>query len=270
MEGKSGLKALSNRMKSKGLQKLMHYCEMCQKQCRDANGFKCHCMSDGHLRQMQIFGENPKKFIELFSQEFEDAFLELMRRSHRFSRVAATVVYNEYISDRTHVHMNSTKWLTLTEFVMHLGRTGKCRVDHTEKGLFLTYSARDSENLFYERRKNKRLKSVLAEEVKQENEIVKQIERAAASVAVPVETEVRTPLELQINNIMLGSEPEMGKNKKISFAFGFGSSSTSVTSLKPREDSSMSFGLEDVPNAELGLSKKKTIGDVDGSGGCVS
>ncbi|XP_021849210.1 KIN17-like protein [Spinacia oleracea] len=262
MEGKSGLKALSNRMKSKGLQKLMHYCEMCQKQCRDDNGFKCHCMSEGHLRQMQIFGENPNKFIEKFSQEFEDAFLELMKRSHRFSRVAATVVYNEYISDRKHVHMNSTKWLTLTEFVTHLGRTGKCRVENTEKGLFLTYHGRDSESLFYERRKNKRLKSVLVEEVKQENEIAKQIERAAASVGVPMEIEVRT---------LLGSEPEIGKNKnkKISFALGFGSSSATATSLKPREDSSKSFGVEDVQNVDLCLSKKKTIGDFGGGGGCV-
>jgi orotate phosphoribosyltransferase-like protein len=31
--------------------------------------------------------------------------------------VAAKVVYNEFIADRNHVHMNSTKWLTLTEFV---------------------------------------------------------------------------------------------------------------------------------------------------------
>jgi len=33
-------KAIANRMKSKGLQKLRWYCQMCQKQCRDANGFK--------------------------------------------------------------------------------------------------------------------------------------------------------------------------------------------------------------------------------------
>ena len=36
------------------------------------------------------------------------------------------MVYNEYINDRTHVHMNSTKWLTLTDFVKYLGRIGAC------------------------------------------------------------------------------------------------------------------------------------------------
>ena len=33
-------KAISNRIKAKGLQKLRWYCQMCEKQCRDENGFK--------------------------------------------------------------------------------------------------------------------------------------------------------------------------------------------------------------------------------------
>ena len=42
-----GLKAIGNAIKAKGLQKLRWYCQMCQKQCRDENGFKvrpgvCH------------------------------------------------------------------------------------------------------------------------------------------------------------------------------------------------------------------------------------
>ncbi|AED96127.1 DNA/RNA-binding protein Kin17, conserved region [Arabidopsis thaliana] len=116
--------------------------QMCEKQCRDENGFKCHCMSESHQRQMQVLGQNPTRVVNGYSQEFEQTFLDLMRRSHRFSRVAATVVYNEYINDRLHVHMNSTKWATLTEFIKYLGKT--------------------------------------AEEEKQEREIQKQIERASA------------------------------------------------------------------------------------------
>lgn len=131
-------KAIANRIKAKGLQKLRWYCQMCQKQCRDENGFKCHCMSEGHQRQMQIFGQNSNRIIYGYSEEFERTFLEHLKRSHRFSRIAATVVYNEYISDRHHIHMNSTKWATLTEFVKYLGRTGKCKVEET-KGWFITY-----------------------------------------------------------------------------------------------------------------------------------
>jgi hypothetical protein len=48
------------------------------------------------------------------------------------------VVYNEFIADRNHIHMNSTCWLTLTEFVKYLGREGKCKVEETEKGWFIT------------------------------------------------------------------------------------------------------------------------------------
>ena len=61
-------KAISNRIKAKGLQKLRWYCEMCQKQCRDENGFKCHQTSDSHLRQMLIkkqWGQNLSKFNEV-------------------------------------------------------------------------------------------------------------------------------------------------------------------------------------------------------------
>ncbi len=34
--------------------------------------------------------------------------------------------------------MNSTKWLTLTDFVKYLGREGKCKVEETPKGWFIT------------------------------------------------------------------------------------------------------------------------------------
>ena len=52
---------VANRMKSKGLQKLRWYCQMCQKQCRDENGFKCHLTSESHKRQMMVFGANPTR-----------------------------------------------------------------------------------------------------------------------------------------------------------------------------------------------------------------
>lgn len=57
-------KAIGNRIKAKGLSKLRWYCEMCQKQCRDENGFKCHQTSEGHLRQMRIFAENPEAVMK--------------------------------------------------------------------------------------------------------------------------------------------------------------------------------------------------------------
>ncbi|KAL0549571.1 hypothetical protein IC582_014056 [Cucumis melo] len=202
-------KAIANRIKAKGLQKLRWYCQMCQKQCRDENGFKCHCMSESHQRQMQIFGQNPHRIVEGYSEEFESSFMEHIKRSHRFSRVAATVVYNEYINDRHHIHMNSTQWATLTEFVKHLGRTGQCKVEETPKGWFITYIDRDSETLFKERMKNKRMRADLAEEEKQEREIKRQIERAeqlaplASASAELLEAEQTRELKLE-SGVKLG------------------------------------------------------------------
>jgi len=44
---------IANAIKAKGLQKLRWYCQLCQKQCRDENGFKCHQMSESHMRQVR-------------------------------------------------------------------------------------------------------------------------------------------------------------------------------------------------------------------------
>ena len=156
---------------------------MCQKQCPDENGFKCHCMSESHQRQMQVFGMAPERVVEGFSEEFLETFLALIRRAHRHSRVAATVVYNEYIADRHHVHMNSTRWATLTEFVKFLGREGYCKVEDTPKGWFMTYIDRDSEQAVKARLKRKRIKSDMAEDERQERMIARQIERAQKSLA---------------------------------------------------------------------------------------
>ncbi len=54
---------------AKGLQKLRWYCQMCQKQCRDENGFKCHCTSESHLRQMAIFANNSTRIMDEFSNQ---------------------------------------------------------------------------------------------------------------------------------------------------------------------------------------------------------
>lgn len=80
---------------AKGLQKLKWYCQMCQKQCRDENGFKCHTMSESHLRQMRVYSEDPTRIMEDFSREFEESYLEALHRLHGTKRVRANQVYQE-------------------------------------------------------------------------------------------------------------------------------------------------------------------------------
>ncbi|KAF1970285.1 hypothetical protein BU23DRAFT_538274 [Bimuria novae-zelandiae CBS 107.79] len=133
-------KHLANQMKSKGLQRLRWWCEPCQKQCRDANGFKCHVQSESHVRQMHVVGENPQKYIQNYSGDFQRDFVSLLRTAHGEKWIGANKFYNEYIRDKEHVHMNSTRWSSLTEFVKYLGREGIVNVKEDEKdGLMIAW-----------------------------------------------------------------------------------------------------------------------------------
>ena len=81
---------------------------MCQKQCRDENGFQCHLSSDSHKRMMEKFGENPQGHVEAFSKQFEKDFLEHIASTHRNKPIHANQAYNEFIKNRHHVHRKCT------------------------------------------------------------------------------------------------------------------------------------------------------------------
>ncbi|VDP02170.1 unnamed protein product [Soboliphyme baturini] len=169
-------KAIANRLKAKGLQKLRWYCQMCEKQCRDQNGFKCHLTSESHQRQLLLFSENSGRFMNEFSTEFQKGFLDILRRQFGTKRVKANMVYQEYIKDRHHVHMNSTSWYTLTGFVNFLGRTGICKVDKTEKGWFIQYIDREAD----ERREKLAKKAKMD---KDDDELMQELAMKQAEVA---------------------------------------------------------------------------------------
>jgi DNA/RNA-binding protein KIN17 len=154
------VKDLSKRMKMKGLQRLRFYCQACERQMRDENGFKQHTMSESHVRQMLLLGEDPKKHIEDFSKQFLRDFMQLLRTSHGEKSVHMNQFYQNYIANKVslisrefnvfigstdvnglqeHIHMNATKWPSLTEFAKYLGKEGLCRVEETDKGLQIAW-----------------------------------------------------------------------------------------------------------------------------------
>ncbi|KXN84328.1 KIN17-like protein [Leucoagaricus sp. SymC.cos] len=167
-------------MKSKGLQRLRWYCQVCQKQCRDENGFKCHAQSEAHLRQMLVVGEHAGSHIANFSAQFQSDFVQLLSRRFGTKRVLANRVYQEFISDKHHLHMNSTRWVTLTEFVKHLGRTGVARVDETEKGWFLAWIDNSPKALAKAEASLKKERATMSDEARERMLIAEQIERAKA------------------------------------------------------------------------------------------
>ncbi|XP_036326781.1 DNA/RNA-binding protein KIN17 [Rhagoletis pomonella] len=189
-------KYLANKMKAKGLQKLRWYCQMCEKQCRDENGFKCHTMSESHQRQLLLFADSPGKFLHSFSKEFSDGYMELLRRRFGTKRVYANKVYQEYISVKDHIHMNATRWLTLSDYVKWLGRTGQVVADETEKGWYVTYIDRSPDALERQAKAEKKEKMEKDDEERMMEFIEKQIEKNKTKEgAQPDEAEKYTELK---------------------------------------------------------------------------
>ncbi|KAF6747862.1 zinc finger protein RTS2 [Ephemerocybe angulata] len=180
-------KFVANKMKSKGLQRLRWYCQVCEKQCRDENGFKCHAASESHLRQMLVVGEHAGSHIAGFSSQFQSEFVAVLSRRFGTKRVLANRVYQEYISDKAHLHMNATRWVTLSEFVKHLGRTGVARVDETEKGWFIAWIDNSPQALSKQEASMKKERLTVSDEQRERQLIAEQIEKAAAEKSADAE-----------------------------------------------------------------------------------
>lgn len=124
-------KHLANQMKARGLQKLKWYCQVCQKQCRDANGFQSHIRSPSHLKNIS---QITKEDIEEFSTQFQANFLKDLRDYHGEKAVNANRFYNSLIQDKDHIHLNATKWTSLSQFIQHLSKQGLIRVASQNEG----------------------------------------------------------------------------------------------------------------------------------------
>lgn len=176
-----GLKSLNKKQKSVGLQQLRFYCQMCQKQCRDANGFKCHIASESHLRQMRVFSENAKGFVDQFSEDFRKGFMSILSHRHSSAKIDANKVYNEYIQDKSHIHMNATIWTSLGEFVKYLGRNSYVTVFETERGWDIQYIDRDPKKLAKQKEALAEKRVQLDDEERRKRQLEAQIAEATAA-----------------------------------------------------------------------------------------
>ncbi|KAG2419921.1 hypothetical protein HFD88_004718 [Aspergillus terreus] len=204
-------KALSNKLKSKGLQRLRWYCQACERQMRDENGFKCHVQSESHVRQMLLIGEDPKKHIESYSKEFINNFLDLLRTTHGEKKVHINHFYQQVIADKTHIHMNATKWKSLTQFAAHLGREGLCRVEETEKGLFISYIDRSPETLRRREAIMKKERQDRGDEEREQRLIQEQVERAQQR---------KDPAEEEVDPEAKILQRKEGEKVKLNLGFG--------------------------------------------------
>lgn len=172
-------KYLNNKLKSKGLQRLRWYCQVCEKQNRDENGFKCHVQSESHVRKIQAIGlEGSQRVISDYSRDFQRDFIQLLRTSHNTKPVHINHFYQQYIADKNHIHMNATRWPSLTEFAKHLGREGICRVEDNDKGVHIAWIDTSPEALRRQEAIRKKERQDKGDEEREQQQIRAQIERA--------------------------------------------------------------------------------------------
>jgi len=127
---------------------------------------------------MLLIGEDPRKHINDFSSQFQRDFLQQLRTTHGEKKIHINHFYQEYISNKEHVHMNATRWPSLTEFAKYLGREGICRVEENEKGIHLSWIDNSPEALRRQDAIRKKERQDRGDEEREQKLIREQIERA--------------------------------------------------------------------------------------------
>ena len=125
---------MSDSSRHRGLGKLKFYCQLCSKQCRDANGLKNHSEAESHKAKAQLFRDDPEKFISEFSDQFQENFIDVLKDISRNGWFSATEVYKEIVKDPDHVHLNATRWKDFTEFLTFITEKGIIRRRPRERG----------------------------------------------------------------------------------------------------------------------------------------
>ena len=255
-------KHIANQMKSKGLQRLRWYCQACERQMRDENGFKCHVASESHVRNMQAIGQDPRKAINEFSREFERDFLTLLRTGHGEKKVNLNRFYNEYIGNKEHMHMNATKWTSLTEFAKHLGRNGVVRVEEDEEktekgvggasGLTISWIDNSPDALRRQEAVKKRERLEKGDEEMEQRLIRAQIKRARRDLDADVDAEENDDDADSNNNTISGIRRNNGEKVVLSFGAKKATEPEKLPSppLTDKESSPGTFGNDDAPESK--------------------
>jgi len=113
-------------------------------------------------------------------------FIQLLRTGHGEKKVNVNHFYQEYISNKQHVHMNATKWTGLTDFAKYLGREGICRVEEDDKndgragasGLTISWIDNSPEALRRQDALKKKERQDRGDEEREQRMIQEQIRRA--------------------------------------------------------------------------------------------
>jgi len=206
---------------------------------------------------MRVFAENPNSVLDEFSSEFERGYLETLNQLHGTKRVKANKVYQEYIQDKHHIHMNATIWTTLTGFCMHLGKESKAIVDETEKGWFIQYIDRDPKVLARQAQNEQRQRFELDEEERRKREILAQVQAAEERKRGENGDEEE---DAEVDNTLNREH----NDQKIAVTLGAPATSLSV-GLKKRPRAVLGFAESDDEEEDAPQVKKNDAGAVHGN-----
>lgn len=59
-----------------------------------------HVQSESHVRQVLLIGEDPKKYIEDYSEQFLSNFINMLKTTHGEKKVHINQFYQQVIADK--------------------------------------------------------------------------------------------------------------------------------------------------------------------------
>jgi DNA/RNA-binding protein KIN17 len=189
---------------------------------------------------MLVVGEDPRRAINDFSNQFLKDFMQLLRTAHGEKKVNINHFYQEYIANKEHVHMNATKWPSLTEFAKYLGKEGRCRVEDTEKGLFISWIDDSPEALRRQDAIRKKERQDRGDEEREQRLIREQVERATLLAEAKSEEDEETKVDTTPLSM------PRGEGEKIKLDFSMKPAVGSAKTRSPSNDA-------EVEVTELGL-----------------
>ena len=251
---------------------------------RDENGFKMHTQSESHVRQILLIGEDARKHIADYSGQFQRDFLQLLRTSHGEKKININHFYQEYIHNKEHIHMNATRWPSLTEFAKYLGREGICRVEEGDKGLEVAWIDNSPEALRRQDAIRKKERQDRGDEEREQKLIREQIERARMDAEDREEDQdgeeegaralqredgekIKLSFGVKAAEVKLPASPAVDSKKKepniidLSAEGGSTESTSQVPAGQPPEKVSLRMGGSQKPkNVFAAASKKNPLG----------
>ena len=126
-----------------------------------------------------------------------------------------------------HIHLHSTKWKSLTDFAKYLGKEGICKVEETEKGIFISWIDNSPETMRKREAVMKKERQDKGDEEREQRLIQEQVERAQRTAAKETRME-----EAKASESMLLQRED---GEKVTLDFGF--NAKPKTHIKPASPS---------------------------------